>query len=197
MSVLVSVKFCLVLFFSLVQNWKKTPNSVCYAGMFILCPVNGSTTHNKPCSFLHFFLPYNGSGGVWWLVVANSPHTDNMACGKWAFIRLDPKCNCQMNTKPEIWVSSRLIIINRSHTTWFTSSRRWCIDKLGSFMQTKYLCVLIHIWIKGEGSCRTATLDFFSIWLNLKSQCFCALSWPVMESPFVLGKTRFLDNPTI
>ena len=25
-------------------------------------------------------------------------------------------------------------------------------------------------------SCRTATLDFFSIWLNLKSQCFCALS---------------------
>ena len=26
------------------------------------------------------------------------------------------------------------------------------------------------------GSCRTATLDFFSIWLNLKSQCFCALS---------------------
>ena len=46
-------------------------------------------------------------------------------------------------------------------------------------------------------SCRTATLDFFSIWLNLKSQCFCALSWPVMESPFVLGKTRFLDNPTI
>ena len=46
-------------------------------------------------------------------------------------------------------------------------------------------------------SCRTATLDFFSIWLNLKSQCFCALSSPVMESPFVLGKTRFLDNPTI
>ena len=26
----------------------------------------------------------------------------------------------------------------------------WCIDKLGVFMQTKYLCVLIHIWIKGE-----------------------------------------------
>ena len=25
-------------------------------------------------------------------------------------------------------------------------------------------------------SCRTATLDFFLIWLNLKSQCFCALS---------------------
>ena len=26
-------------------------------------------------------------------------------------------------------------------------------------------------------SCRTATLDFFfSIWLNQKSQCFCALS---------------------
>ena len=24
------------------------------------------------------------------------------------------------------------------------------MDKLGSFMQTKYICVLIHIWIKGE-----------------------------------------------
>ena len=50
---------------------------------------------------------------------------------------------------------------------------------------------------KPPPSCRTATLDFFSIWLNLKSQCFCALSWPVMESPSVLRKTRFLDNPTI
>ena len=27
-----------------------------------------------------------------------------------------------------------------------------------------------------DPSCRTATLDFFSNWLNLKSQCFCALS---------------------
>ena len=34
--------------------------------------------------------------------------------------------------------------------SWFICSRRRCIDKLGSFMQTKHLCVLIHIWIKGE-----------------------------------------------
>ena len=33
---------------------------------------------------------------------------------------------------------------------WFICSRRWCIDKLGSFMQTKHLYVLIHIWTKGE-----------------------------------------------
>ena len=26
----------------------------------------------------------------------------------------------------------------------------FCIDKLGVFMQTKHLCVLIHIWTKGE-----------------------------------------------
>ena len=33
----------------------------------------------------------------------------------------------------------------------------------------------IHVFTDCH-SCRTATLDFFSIWLNLKSQCFCALS---------------------
>ena len=32
----------------------------------------------------------------------------------------------------------------------FLCSRRWYMDKLGSFMQTKHLCVLIHIWSKGE-----------------------------------------------
>ena len=34
--------------------------------------------------------------------------------------------------------------------SWFICYGRWCIDKLGVFQQTKYLCVLIHIWIKGE-----------------------------------------------
>ena len=34
--------------------------------------------------------------------------------------------------------------------SWFICFRRWCIDKLGVFMQTKNLSVLIHIWIKGE-----------------------------------------------
>ena len=34
--------------------------------------------------------------------------------------------------------------------SFYLLSLRWCIDKLGSFVQTKYLCVLIHIWIKGE-----------------------------------------------
>ena len=37
-------------------------------------------------------------------------------------------------------------------------------------------------------SCKTATLDFFSIWLNLKSQWICALSWPVT---FHFGKNSF------
>ena len=31
----------------------------------------------------------------------------------------------------------------------FICSRRWCIDELGSFMQTKHID-LIHIWTKGE-----------------------------------------------
>ena len=34
--------------------------------------------------------------------------------------------------------------------SWFICSWKWCIDKLGACMQTKYLCVFIHIWIKGE-----------------------------------------------
>ena len=34
--------------------------------------------------------------------------------------------------------------------SWFICSGRWCIYKLGVFLQTKYLCVLIHIGIKGE-----------------------------------------------
>ena len=34
--------------------------------------------------------------------------------------------------------------------SWFWCSRRWCIDKLGVFHETKPLCVLIHIWTKGE-----------------------------------------------
>ena len=34
--------------------------------------------------------------------------------------------------------------------SWFICTRRWCIDKLGVFHANKYLCVLIHIWIKGE-----------------------------------------------
>ena len=44
----------------------------------------------------------------------------------------------------------------------------------------KYFPVVRHLplvlEVPGSISCRTATLDFFSIWLNLKSQCFCALS---------------------
>ena len=37
--------------------------------------------------------------------------------------------------------------------SWFICSRRWCNDKLGVFhvtSLTKLLCVLIHIWTKGE-----------------------------------------------
>ena len=34
--------------------------------------------------------------------------------------------------------------------SWFICSRRCCMDKLGSFMQTKHLCILIHIWTKSE-----------------------------------------------
>ena len=36
--------------------------------------------------------------------------------------------------------------------------------------------VVIGFRVRPKTSCRTATLDFFSIRLNLKSQCFCALS---------------------
>ena len=34
--------------------------------------------------------------------------------------------------------------------SWLICSRRWCIDKLGVFMQTKHLCISIHIWTKAE-----------------------------------------------
>ena len=35
--------------------------------------------------------------------------------------------------------------------SWFICFRRWCIDKLGVFHANQiYICVLIHIWIKGE-----------------------------------------------
>ena len=34
--------------------------------------------------------------------------------------------------------------------SWFICSRRWCMDKLGIFHANQNLCVLIHIWSKGE-----------------------------------------------
>ena len=34
--------------------------------------------------------------------------------------------------------------------SWFICSRRWCMDKLGVFHANQNLCVLIHIWTKGE-----------------------------------------------
>ena len=34
--------------------------------------------------------------------------------------------------------------------SWCICSRRWCMDKLAIFMQTKHIYVLIHIWTKGE-----------------------------------------------
>ena len=34
--------------------------------------------------------------------------------------------------------------------SWFICSRRWRIDKLGVFHANLHLCVLIHIWTKGE-----------------------------------------------
>ena len=34
--------------------------------------------------------------------------------------------------------------------SWFICSRRWCMNNIGSFIPTKHLCLLIHIWTKGE-----------------------------------------------
>ena len=35
--------------------------------------------------------------------------------------------------------------------SWFVCSRRWCIDKLGVFHANQIsICVLIHIWTRGE-----------------------------------------------
>ena len=34
--------------------------------------------------------------------------------------------------------------------SWFICSSRWCINKFGVFYAKKHLCVLIHIWTKGE-----------------------------------------------
>ena len=34
--------------------------------------------------------------------------------------------------------------------SWFVCSGRWCINKLGVFMQIRHLCGLIHFWTNGE-----------------------------------------------
>ena len=59
--------------------------------------------------------------------------------------------------------------------SWFICSRRWFIDKLWIFMQTKPLCVLIHIWTKGE----------VETGLSPPVKCFY---WPFQ------GSTSFVDH---
>ena len=43
-----------------------------------------------------------------------------------------------------------VLISTPKSSVWEVERGRWCIDKLGSFMHTKHLCVLIHIWTKGD-----------------------------------------------
>ena len=51
--------------------------------------------------------------------------------------------------------------------SWFICSRRGCIDKLGVLMPTKYLCVLIYIWIKDGWGC------FCCCWLFVYCYSHC------------------------
>ena len=52
-------------------------------------------------------------------------------------------------------------------------SGRWGIDKLGSIMQTKYLCVLIHIWFKGGvGAVGRFWALHWNILLTVPRRCF-------------------------
>ena len=70
--------------------------------------------------------------------------------------------------------------------SWFICSRRWYIDKLWFFMQTKHLCVLIHIWTKGEVS---------APWKRFKpsSQIFLlTVPWPYFRVIYVLCLSCFL-----
>ena len=56
---------------------------------------------------------------------------------------------------PLLWYSvlftvESLSLLYLLFISWFICSSRWCIDTLGVFHATKHLCVLIHIWTKGE-----------------------------------------------
>ena len=71
---------------------------------------------------------------------------------------------------------SAWVLFNKSRiTTRITvCSWRWCIDRLVSFEQAGYLCVLIHIWTKGEVGAQLNRFELFSkiFLLTVPRRCF-------------------------
>ena len=107
--------------------------------------------------------------------------------------------------------------------SWFICSRSWCIDMLGFFMQTKYLCVLIHIWTKGEVGAPlnrfkpsseifywlfqggTSFVDFFflsCVCYAFVRVCYCASWSPAGKGltfwlSFVVSNCKFVTFPLV
>ena len=81
-----------------------------------------------------------------------------------------------------------LFLLYLLFVSWFICSRRWCIDKLGSFMQTKHQCVLIHIWTKDEvGSPLNGFKPSSKIFLlTVPRWCFFCGSFMLCLSCFVM-----------
>ena len=64
--------------------------------------------------------------------------------------------------------------------SWFICFRRWCIDKLGIFHSNQYLCILVHIWIKGEvGAVKLAEALQLNILLTVPRRYFFCGSFMV------------------
>ena len=76
-------------------------------------------------------------------------------------IRQPPDPHWNMNKKIilVLCIIESLSLLYLLFISWIICSRIWCMDKFnGSFMQTKHLCVWIHIWGKGC-SCRETCLS--------------------------------------
>ena len=74
--------------------------------------------------------------------------------------------------------------------SWFICFRRWCIDKLGFFfMQTKHLCVLVHIWTKAEVGAPWNRFMSSKIFL-LAGRCFFCGSFMLFLSCFCYAFVR-------
>ena len=69
---------------------------------------------------------------------------------------------------------SRYLCFISFFISWFICSRRWCIDNLVVFHATKYIWVLIHIWIKGEVGAPWNRFKLSSeiFWLTVPGRCF-------------------------
>ena len=84
---------------------------------------------------------------LWWFRLKDLS-IDEMV-GAWCFGCLSgpPGFTCWISFAPvfSFFTVESLSLLYLLVISWFICFRRWCIDKLGFFMQTKYLCVLIHI----------------------------------------------------